>query len=137
MKTYPNLKAIVAPTSVGIVAAAQAVKDEGKIGQVYVTGLGLPSELAGHVDSGAVKSFAIWNPIDLGYAATMISHNLVHDNASTKQVGMVAWALPRLMKMGMPPWLNRLFTTLQTYMILQTYFKVFFDVRAGDEPALI
>ncbi|SKA66318.1 substrate-binding domain-containing protein [Enterovibrio nigricans] len=88
MKTYPNLKAIVAPTSVGIVAAAQAVKDEGKIGQVYVTGLGLPSELAGHVDSGAVKSFAIWNPIDLGYAATMISHNLVHDNASTKQVGM-------------------------------------------------
>jgi len=29
----------------------QAVKDQNKIGQVYVTGLGLPSELAGHVDN--------------------------------------------------------------------------------------
>lgn len=70
LKTYPELKVIVSPSSVGIVAAAQAVKDEGKIGKVYVTGLGLPSEMAGAVKSGASKSFAIWNPIDLGYAAT-------------------------------------------------------------------
>lgn len=88
MKNHPNLKAIVAPTTVGILAAAQAVSDEGKIGKVYVTGLGLPSELAGHVDSGAIKSFAIWNPIDLGYAATMISYNLVHGKASSTEVGM-------------------------------------------------
>jgi rhamnose transport system substrate-binding protein len=76
MQKYPNLKAIIAPTSVGIVAAAQAVTDAGKAGQINVTGLGLPSEMAGHVKSGASKSFAIWNPIDLGYAATMIAYNL-------------------------------------------------------------
>ncbi len=76
MQTYPNLKAIIAPTSVGIVAAAQAVTDAGKAGQINVTGLGLPSEMAGHVKSGASKSFAIWNPIDLGYSATMIAYNL-------------------------------------------------------------
>ena len=76
MQTYPNLKAIIAPTSVGIVAAAQAVTDAGKIGQINVTGLGLPSEMAAHVKSGASKSFAIWNPIDLGYAATMLAYNL-------------------------------------------------------------
>lgn len=76
LQTYPNLKAIIAPTSVGIVAAAQAVTDAGKIGQVDVTGLGLPSEMAGHVKSGASKSFAIWNPIDLGYAATYIAYEL-------------------------------------------------------------
>jgi rhamnose transport system substrate-binding protein len=76
MQTYPNLKAIIAPTSVGIVAAAQAVTDAGKVGQINVTGLGLPSEMAGHVKSGASQSFAIWNPIDLGYAATMIAYNL-------------------------------------------------------------
>ncbi len=81
MQTYPNLKAIIAPTSVGIVAAAQAVTDAGKIGQVNVTGLGLPSEMAGHVKSGASQSFAIWNPIDLGYAATMIAYELVTDKA--------------------------------------------------------
>ncbi|MEY2891680.1 MAG: hypothetical protein RJA98_1588 [Pseudomonadota bacterium] len=68
-KSYPNLKAIVAPTTVGIAAAGKAVVDEKKVGQVFVTGLGLPSEMAGHVKSGAVKSFAIWNPIDLGYSS--------------------------------------------------------------------
>ena len=87
-KTYPNLKVIVAPTTVGILAAAQAVKDQGLIGKVYVTGLGLPSELAGHVDSGAVHSFAIWNPIDLGYAATMIAYNLVKGEGSETKISM-------------------------------------------------
>jgi len=84
LQSYPNLKAIIAPTSVGIVAAAQAVADGKKIGQVYVTGLGLPSEMAGHVKSGATKSFAIWNPIDLGYAATTIAYNLVKGTAEAK-----------------------------------------------------
>lgn len=67
MQSYPDLDAIIAPTSVGIVAAAQAVADAGKIGEINVTGLGLPSEMAGAIESGASKSFAIWNPIDLGY----------------------------------------------------------------------
>ena len=74
--TYPNLKAIIAPTTVGILAASQAVTDAGKIGAINVTGLGLPSEMAGAVASGATKSFAIWNPIDLGYAATMLAYNI-------------------------------------------------------------
>jgi rhamnose transport system substrate-binding protein len=81
LKSNPNVKAIVAPTSVGIVAAAQAVEDQGLVGKVFVTGLGLPSELAGHVKAGSVKSFAIWNPIDLGYSATMIAYNLVKGTA--------------------------------------------------------
>lgn len=81
MQSYPDLKAIIAPTSVGIVAAAQAVADAGKIGEINVTGLGLPSEMAGAVESGASKSFAIWNPIDLGYSATMIAYNLAKGNA--------------------------------------------------------
>ena len=73
MSTYPDLQAIIAPTTVGILAACQAVTDAGKIGEINVTGLGLPSEMAGCVDSGATKSFAIWNPIDLGYSATMLA----------------------------------------------------------------
>ncbi len=74
--SYPNLKAIIAPTTVGILAASQAVTDAGLIGKVNVTGLGLPSEMAGAVESGATQSFAIWNPIDLGYAATMLAYNI-------------------------------------------------------------
>lgn len=88
---YPNLKAIIAPTTVGILAASQAVTDAGLIGKINVTGLGLPSEMAGAVDSGATVSFAIWNPIDLGYAATMISYNLIKGNATAApdaEIGM-------------------------------------------------
>lgn len=84
MQTYPDLKAIIAPTSVGIVAAAQAVSDAKKVGQVNVTGLGLPSEMAGHIDTGASKSFAIWNPIDLGYSATVLAYNLATGKAEAK-----------------------------------------------------
>jgi rhamnose transport system substrate-binding protein len=80
-KSYPNLKAIVAPTTVGVAAAAKAVQDEKKVGALFVTGLGLPSEMAGHVKSGAVKSFAIWNPIDLGYSAVYAAHQFVHGKA--------------------------------------------------------
>jgi rhamnose transport system substrate-binding protein len=82
---YPNLKAIIAPTTVGILAASQAVTDAGLIGKVNVTGLGLPSEMAGAVESGATKSFAIWNPIDLGYAATMLAYNI--NKGATTEAG--------------------------------------------------
>lgn len=81
MQTYPDLDAIIAPTSVGIVAAARAVEDAGKVGEVNVTGLGLPSEMAGAIETGASKSFAIWNPIDLGYSATMLAYQLATDAA--------------------------------------------------------
>ena len=84
MQSYPDLDAIIAPTSVGIVAAAQAVVDAGKVGEVNVTGLGLPSEMAGAIESGASKSFAIWNPIDLGYSAAMIAHALATGNATAE-----------------------------------------------------
>jgi rhamnose transport system substrate-binding protein len=80
-KSYPNLKAIVAPTTVGVAAAAKAVQDEKKVGQIFVTGLGLPSEMAGHVKSGAVKSFAIWNPIDLGYSSIHAAYAFVKGKA--------------------------------------------------------
>jgi rhamnose transport system substrate-binding protein len=73
LKQHPDLAAIVAPSSVGIVAAAKAVEDGNAVGKTNVTGLGLPSELAGHVTAGSVKSFALWNPIDLGYAAIQLA----------------------------------------------------------------
>ncbi len=77
LQKYPHLKVIVSPSSVGIVASAKAVEDAKKAGQVYVTGLGLPSECAGHVMAGSIKEFAIWNPIDLGYSVTYVAVDLV------------------------------------------------------------
>lgn len=75
--SYPDLDAIIAPTTVGVVAAAQVVTDEGLIGKVNVTGLALPSEFKQFIDNGASQAVALWNPIDLGYSAVYLAHQLV------------------------------------------------------------
>ena len=75
--SYPDLKAIIAPTTVGVVAAAQVVTDQNLIGKVNVTGLALPSEFKQFIDNGASQAVALWNPIDLGYAAVMLANDLV------------------------------------------------------------
>lgn len=75
--SYPDLKAIIAPTTVGVVAAAQVVTDMGLIGKVNVTGLALPSEFKQFIDNGSSKAVALWNPIDLGYSAVYLSKALI------------------------------------------------------------
>ena len=77
MQKYPNLKAIICPTTVGLLATAQAVKDAGKTGIVEVTGLGLPSEMKGYILDGTCRQMALWNPVDLGYTSTYILNGLI------------------------------------------------------------
>jgi rhamnose transport system substrate-binding protein len=86
LKQHPDLAVLVSISSVGIVASARAVEDLGLTGKVKVTGLGLPSELAGYVEKGVVPKFAIWNPIDLGYATTQIAVRLARGADATKPV---------------------------------------------------
>ncbi len=69
MKKYPDLKVIIAPTTVGIAASARAVKDGNLVGKVFVTGLGTPNQMRDYVKNGASPEFALWNPSDLGYLA--------------------------------------------------------------------
>lgn len=69
MKKYPDLKVIIAPTTVGIAASARAVQDANMVGKVFVTGLGTPNQMRDYVKSGASPQFALWNPSDLGYLA--------------------------------------------------------------------
>lgn len=75
--SYPDLDAIIAPTTVGVVAAAQVVTDEGLIGKINVTGLALPSEFKQFIDNGSSQAVALWNPIDLGYSAVQLAHQLI------------------------------------------------------------
>ena len=77
LQKFPDLAVIVSPTSVGIVACAKAVDDAGRTGKTFVTGLGLPSECLGAVEKGTIRSFAIWNPVDIGYAVVYICDALI------------------------------------------------------------
>ncbi len=82
--SYPDLDAIIAPTTVGVVAAAQVVTDEDLIGKINVTGLALPSEFKQFIDNGASQAVALWNPIDLGYSAVYIAHALATGEATAE-----------------------------------------------------
>jgi rhamnose transport system substrate-binding protein len=81
LSKHPDLKGIIAPTTVGIAAAAKYVIDQKLVGKVFVSGLGLPSEMAGYVKAGAVDTFALWNPIDLGYSAVYAAYQFATSKA--------------------------------------------------------
>ena len=77
----PNVKVIVAPTTVGIMAAAKVLQDEGLTGTVKLTGLGLPSEMADYIgadDAHSCPYMYLWNPIQLGNLAAYVSIGLVN-----------------------------------------------------------
>jgi rhamnose transport system substrate-binding protein len=69
LQSYPNLKVIVSPTTVGIAAASRYVSSSNYKGKVAITGLGLPNQMRKYVKDGTVKKFALWNPADIGYLA--------------------------------------------------------------------
>jgi rhamnose transport system substrate-binding protein len=67
LERLPNLRGIIAPTAVGLPAAAAVVRERGLAGKVIVTGLGLPSEMAEFVLDGTCRAFQLWNPPYEGY----------------------------------------------------------------------
>jgi len=77
LQTYPELKGIVSPTTVGIAAAARYLSTSEFKGKVALTGLGTPNQMREYVEDGTVTAFALWNPEDLGYLAAYAADALI------------------------------------------------------------
>jgi len=77
LQTYPQLKGIVSPTTVGIAAAARYLSTSEYKGKVAITGLGTPNQMREFVEDGTVTAFALWNPADLGYLAAYSAKALI------------------------------------------------------------
>src|ERR1035438_3460719 len=60
LQKYPNLKGIISPTTVGILAAAQVLDSPKYRGKIALTGLGTPDSLKKFVSDGTVQSFERW-----------------------------------------------------------------------------
>lgn len=84
-KSYPNLKGIISPTTVGVSATAKAITDAGLIGKVKLTGLGLPSEMAEWIENGACEAMFLWNPVYLGYLSAYVAGLLCDGVISGKE----------------------------------------------------
>ena len=74
--SHPDLELIMAPTTVGIAAAAKAMQDEGLCETVKVSGLGLPDEMAEFTLNGCAPKFALWSFVDLGYLAYYAAYGI-------------------------------------------------------------
>jgi len=85
LQSYPNLKVIVSPTTVGIAAASRYVSSPNYKGKVAITGLGLPNQMREYVKDGTVKKFALWNPADIGYLAAYAGAALASNQITGKQ----------------------------------------------------
>ncbi|MBA9004926.1 rhamnose ABC transporter substrate-binding protein [Thermomonospora cellulosilytica] len=85
LQAYPNLKGIIAPTTVGIAAAARYISGSQYKGKVVVTGLGTPNQMRQFVKDGTVEKFQLWNPNDLGYLASYAAAALVSGQITGKQ----------------------------------------------------
>lgn len=85
LQTYPELKGIISPTTVGISAAARYLSTSEYKGKVALTGLGTPNQMREYVEDGTVTSFALWNPEDLGYLAAFAADALIKGDITGKE----------------------------------------------------
>ena len=85
LQTYPNLKGIISPTTVGIAAAARYLSTSAFKGKVALTGLGTPNQMRDYVNNGTVTAFALWNPADLGYLASYAAKALIDGTITGKE----------------------------------------------------
>jgi ABC-type sugar transport system substrate-binding protein len=73
---YPKLRGVWGISSVSFPAAAEAIKQSGKAGQIFVTGLSTPNDMKPAVKDGTVASVILWNTVDLGYLTIYAAHAL-------------------------------------------------------------
>lgn len=82
--SYPDLRGIIAPTTVGVAAAAQCVESAGVYPDganasgegIQVTGLGTPNQMRAFIENGVVDAFALWSPYDQGYLSGYLAQAL-------------------------------------------------------------
>jgi rhamnose transport system substrate-binding protein len=74
---YPNLRGVIAPTTVGVAAAAKVIQNKGLKDQVELTGLGLPSEMKEFILDGSCEAMQLWNPPYEGYLAVYLAYEMV------------------------------------------------------------
>lgn len=77
LNQYPELKGIITPTTNGAPAVSKCVQDEGK--DIKVTGLTLASDMKEFIDAGICDETFLWNPIELGYAASYAAVALINE----------------------------------------------------------
>ena len=94
LSTYPNLRGVISPTTVGIAASAQVVQSAGKAETVKVTGLGTPNQMRPFIKDGTVTAFQLWSPYNEGWLASYFAVGV--KNGSIKNEVGATFEVPNL-----------------------------------------
>lgn len=94
IQEHPNLKGIVGNSSVGPPAAAQAVQEAGKQGEIAVVGLSPPNPMKDYLKNGSAQVITLWSPKKLGYLTVVLARNSImglppYDNQNISGVGEI------------------------------------------------
>ena len=84
LKEYPDIKGIIAPTTIAVAAAAQVVQQQHLCSKYVVTGLGDPLQMKSYVTSGCVRKFALWSFTREGKVAMCAMHALLAKQMTAK-----------------------------------------------------
>ena len=71
MAANPDLKYFITGSGMANPAVNQAIIDTGNKGKVFSTGFALPSTMLTYLEDGTNAQYALWNPVDFGYLATV------------------------------------------------------------------
>ncbi|MEN0070032.1 MAG: autoinducer 2 ABC transporter substrate-binding protein [Propionicimonas sp.] len=85
MQSNPDLKVIISSSAVSAPAAEQAIINAGKSGQVFATGVALPSSVRDFIKEGHSKAFMMWDPAELGYIATVAAAQLAEGKITAEE----------------------------------------------------
>ena len=84
LQAYPDLKGIIAPTTVGVAAAARVLQQAKVCGKVALTGLGLPSQMRSYIKAGCAKKVGLWDEFKFGYVAEYAAHAVLQGKLTGK-----------------------------------------------------
>ncbi|MFC7062195.1 autoinducer 2 ABC transporter substrate-binding protein [Halobacillus seohaensis] len=78
IKSYPDLKGVLAVSTPAPLGAAQAVQEEGLQDEVSVVGSALPTDSAPFLEDGSLDTAVLWNPNKLGYLSVALGQMLAN-----------------------------------------------------------
>lgn len=88
---YPNLKGILGVTSPAPPAAAQAVIDAGKVGQIFVVGAAEPSMTNAYLKNGAIYRAVLWDVEAFGELSIRVTNAILQGEEITDGYELAGW----------------------------------------------
>jgi len=93
INAHPDLKGLIGQCTSSAPAVAKAVRETGKIGQVFTVGLGTPQAMKDYLADGSSSASILWDVENLGYLTAWAGWK-VSQGESFEEVNRVSDAIP-------------------------------------------